>query len=35
MAAYIWGYDLPKSWRKDEIACSMAYEEVKTPLKIW
>ena len=34
MAANIWGYDLPKSWRKDEIACSMAYE-VKTPLKIW
>ena len=25
MAANIWGYDLPKSWRKDEIARSMAY----------
>ena len=24
MAANIWGYDLPKSWRKDEIARSMA-----------
>ena len=32
MAANIWGYDLPKSWRKDEIARSMAYE-VKTPPK--
>ncbi|WP_167639494.1 hypothetical protein [Segatella hominis] len=25
MAANIWGYDLPKSWRKDEIARSMTY----------
>ena len=25
MAANILGYDLPKSWRKDEIARSMAY----------
>ena len=25
MAANIWGYDLSKSWRKDEIARSMSY----------
>ena len=25
MVVNIWGYDLSKSWRKDEIACSMSY----------
>ena len=35
MAANIWGYDLPKSWRKDEIARSMAYGLKHEPQYIW
>ena len=34
-AASIWGYALPKSWRKDEIARSMAYGLKHEPQYIW
>lgn len=34
-AASIWGYALPKSWRKDDLARSMAYGLRNEPQYIW